>query len=641
MSEKACNDICRAIPKAMYLKKEEDSIFVNERMRDEVEDSFILKTWGFKGAIQPTENKRKITKTKGMQKPTGFDEEDYELEECLADNYETADFKVANDNSNHRDLESSSSAKTRPCETEICDVESAMGFRITESFDWKKKYKSEILCAEELYEHGPKNVREHSDFVKKSVSDFAIFNLKQHLLRQSVLRGGANTSIFTANPGQNLVSQGGFNSAPVSYLTIPHLKAWRQYLQAEGGLRKTNGYLVIGGPAEDFIRAIAKYEEQYLNNKSIINRDPYMDKEGMMKGREYLQYDMIRYYINETPMKAVMIPNGSKITYRHIYPTIDSTDHTFAGVGDKVNPNYYNEFSEIDGKFYRNVTFYHLSIPDSACRWGLLPPTNPEASVLDSQGKMSVITGAYIDCNEDNYKWYYRLENRIRLRVDVPEHLGACIALSRPAGGSIAFIDEPTTTPPAGKPCGPEVEPEEFAKCGALECEDPCNDTPCTEKVELNLSPCPTAKFLFEGDVLNGAVRIKLLEAPCEAGTVDFKFVDDTAVFDTDFTSSLGASGTIQLVEGCSKDIVIPVSVLNVTPDADPNIIAKITATLALGNATGGVELGDCDSITLCFEDAVVDCPVSDDCVPTTASKSAKTAEIVVPDSVDSSEEKK
>ena len=87
MSEKACDSLCREIPKAMYARKEQDSIVVNERMRDEVDDNFILKKVGFKGSIQPTENKRKRTRTKGMQKPTSFDDEDYELEECFDDNY--------------------------------------------------------------------------------------------------------------------------------------------------------------------------------------------------------------------------------------------------------------------------------------------------------------------------------------------------------------------------------------------------------------------------------------------------------------------------------------------------------------------------------------------------------------------------
>ena len=211
-----------------------------------------------------------------------------------------------------------------------------------------------------------------------------------------------------------------------------------------------------------------------------------------------------------------------------------------------------------------------------------------------------------------------------RLQPDRTEFMGTILYA---ASDYVVNAREPIVIQP-DKICPNPLTPAPFKDCESEGCE--ACEPECTDTVAINLSQCPTAKFLYDGETKQGAIRIKLDGTPCLAGTVDYAFADVTAIYDTNYTSSLGQTGTIEIPKDCNDDILIPVDILLVEPDADPLMINKISATLTLSNATGGVELGECVSTALCMIDNAQVCE-TEDCVPILAGNDCPPAEVVVP----------
>ena len=329
-----------------------------------------------------------------------------------------------------------------------------------------------------------------------------------------------------------------------------------------------------------------------------------------------MEYDQIKYYFNEYPRKAMVKPVGvNQFEYHEIFPWLNSSERAASGLQREPNHDYWQTCIYCDNQWMQVVTFYDHVHPESLGRYGLNEPINYEDQPVGTQLNIEVITGSYLPCNKYRTQWQYIAQHATRLVMRKTEWLGSIIALSNGVGeGYMRPV-------PGGKRsniCRKPLNQGPFRKCGDSTCER-CGDV-TGDAVEASLIPCPTAKFIWDGETQTGNIRIRLSDVPQTNGALDFEFVDQSAVFGTNYSSDFDndgtpeRSGSIAIEAGCADDILIPITLLDVPDSGDPDNPTQLLASLCLSNPTGGVSLGGCTETTFCIEDGSFECPPADPC---------------------------
>lgn len=612
------NEICLTdVPLAIYQEKERNNIFEQDNERANLSGSTVLEDVTYNGTISPTKNLNKIRRSASMAAPLEYDKEvNNDLADCRDDNYEagTMNAGVSACGLGNQSVETTTLITEGSCAPEFCEVPFSHGWKEIKPFDWEGNWKTPTLCAEKLYNYGDSQaIRDFHNMYRAHFSEWMIYNYEMNLLNELMVRAESNSSEGHRANG-SVASQYKFHGQPKGYLSITHLKSWLVHLKQRGAL--PDGKLRVKGPIEEFVRAIEDYECNVLDKQicSVTRNDiRYEDAQGKIKVREMLEYQGICFYNDPFPRKAIWLETGGVGRLKYIYPFKDSVENADVGIMREPNPDYYKEWVYCNGQYHDLITIYEFIKEGAAERWTLQSPFNPEERSYDTGLDINVAKGNDVPCNLKRTMWFLWSSPKMRHRVNDPDHIGFHLALSRAEDGNSGYISTKSCTPPTlDNGCGTDTYPQDFDKCEKdSDCSD-CNaDTAC-EPVTAVLSPSGKAKYFYEGDFAEGTGQIetvlgvRLSGIPCEDGTIDFEFADDTAVNGTNYE---GVSGTLNVEAGSPQDLEIPITILGVEPDADPAVVAEVLATLELTAATGGIELGaEGLTVDICIYDNTSEC---------------------------------
>ena len=580
----------------------------DDRIHQNSTDSMVLSKVKYMGAIDHNDNVDEVRYGKAKPAATQLREygstiKDYVDGSMSAHDQSTSKSGLINTLVNDE--------SDRSCDDTPTTIKTAMGFEILGSINLEDEFQSEVFCAKELLRQGKRHIRKAHMSAIETITDHKIWNLKQNLLQQVVKRGGANSSILAPHMGSSIFSEGRFIAPPVGTISWAFLREYRQGFVRTGALDASKGVLTLQGPKQDAIDAVLYDKKLQYGAAFVQSPEVYKDEVGIMKGREYIEYDQIRIYFNEYPRKFYAKQVGvNNWEYREIFPWVNSSEKTTAGVKEEDNPDYWKTEIVVDGQRCPVLIGMDMIHEEAMCRYGLNPGMNYEDTPVGNEMQITVRTGADLshlpggNSFYDKWQYVYRVDTRLVLKRT--EWMGTILYLS--------------TTPPSylrtpNRNCEPSfldssLSPVEFERTSGKDC-GPCGtqDQEVGDLVNPLLTPSPTVEVYYEGEGSEMALSVRLSDVPSIDGTVDYEITDETASFGTHYThtpegaDSARKTGTLSFEAGCDPTIKIPIDLLA----SDP--AGGLTFKVNLTDASGGLELGsEMIETTVCILDNSEDC---------------------------------
>ena len=404
------------------------------------------------------------------------------------------------------------STPNNACSGEVL-IDFSMGYRRRGYHDFSIRPKTKVMCAKELASRGKAHIRAFFEGMMKSFTRWGMDNFEASLQNAVIRYGEANFSIQTADYFD--VTTGGFVAPPQNRFSIHAARQYRQHLIRAGALGPRD-MLEIEIPSQDAIDAI-RFDVIQKNPNASYSVNYMEDTDGPLRNRKYLEYDGIKMYINETPVKVYFkrtgTTGGGAAIYQavRVYPWQNEVGEE-AGVVARPNHDYDKDYIWCDGIKHRLcVLVFHID-SRSFKRYGKAQLEKPGSAPSSNNYVVEVRDGAYLaneTCGNDyNEKFKLVAMHEFRFGVRYPEYSG-CIAYvsSRPAGYVIppcAVTDETVDTNFAG-PQVFEGQDSPLA-CQEAACQEwgkhAGSDGQCVDSITdpvLHLDPCGPMTTSFTG----------------------------------------------------------------------------------------------------------------------------------------------
>lgn len=492
------------------------------------------------------------------------------------------------------------------CEEKRCNFSIGQGWRTRGYDDYKYSYETDVICIKDLEQIPEAQAKE---YFMQLVEDFRLHgeNTYRMSIRDlSILNSEANGTVLSPN---NLhLAAGGFFAPPQSRITIHYLIEYRLHMVRIGALGR-NERLVVSGPEQDYIDAYTEHmARRYASNGLTAAAAAYMeamlfdDKEQRMKGARYYDFDMIRWVVNEDPPRGYFKPDGTTPSGQVLYQWVDIepwiNEVQEAGLVAVPNPDYGKEYVVCGGVKYPVVTLLEALNAKQFSRHPLKEPVDMAGRGATDKTthdfSLNIVDGAYLDCNEDNWKFKLTSTRRFRWRNIWNEY-----------GGFIAYLHH--------RPCGYVLSP----------CEKTCdNATPAFATVRdgdncddfqgsccapagidpgtLSMTPCGAVTTVYTGESAQVTLTVTRAGGSTGAASVDYTFADDTALNGTHYN---GTNGTLSWADGEYGNREITVEIVG----GDAN--AALDFAVTLSNVSGAT-LESCVTTTVSIEscDTVAGC---------------------------------
>ncbi len=320
-----------------------------------------------------------------------------------------------------------------------CELPFSQGYRRRGFEDYRIALKTPTQCVRELDRFTRPQIEGYFEGFRNSFSQYGFDNFSDNLLDNVIRFGEANASV--TGPEWSGVTRGGWEAPPLFAISIHFLLEYRRHLIAE---MRTKNMMVGEGwmlevemPMEDWKNAIRAHN--FNVNRAGLGADDLTrysgslleDPEADMKGRKSSDYDMIRCYFNEYPIRGYFKQSGvvagkPNFNFVRVYPWKNAPGEEGGLV---VVPNHdYDEVSFIDsdsGVTYDMATLMPHIHPESFMHYAFKKPmkTIGEANVGVNYD-VAIREKAYIEDNDYNDKFRMVARHEYRWSNKYPELSG-------------------------------------------------------------------------------------------------------------------------------------------------------------------------------------------------------------------------
>ena len=446
-----------------------------------------------------------------------------------------------------------------------------------------KAFETDPFCAFTLIHQG----KEHLDAVRRMIrEDLPMRGREQfeYAIERLVLE---NASYNMSAIAGFKYSAGVFPEIPTSGLTLGMVRRIMPVLRNQGW----------EGPMEVTTSqsAFEKMRSEYKTTMGVELQGTLESSETHLLGDDVnvVNWAGIRWIIQDLPLRGYLVGTaGGGYKLVPVYPSKTRVG-TGAGVVSDSNEDYFNCRTTVDGQSHELFEVGFYVHPSAAQRQAFGLPQMLDKSFANNQFNMEVklIDGSYIDCNEDNFKWKYRMLHAFGFLAHNPERMGAIIYKVSPEEITTytpVCVDE-TPSDPADAVVGPEAEVNPHNDC-SLEAAE--ND--CSGETEADFVPTPSesdpspANTPGELSVFNTAVEVVAgedgtvtLSVERKVGsedsiTVDVTIADGTATDGQDFDDPTPNPQTLVWAAGETGKKTLDVGIL-----AAATVGQNFTATLS------------------------------------------------------------
>jgi hypothetical protein len=214
-------------------------------------------------------------------------------------------------------------------------------------------------------------------------------------------------------------SEGTFPAVPTGTLDIGYLKRIKQFMILQGW----TGPFEISVGREALEAAIRDWQSS--NNYTIQINNLTQDATGLA-GLEALSFEGIQFIINDRPKRGYLELGPDGYQFVEVLP-MRNRSGTGDGVVAEPNPDYINCFTICNGvkrELYEVAFSIHSEF---AVREALAPVRLAGLNVASMNMDVRMISGPYIDCNEDETKFFLRMLHQYGFRSANPELASAVL----------------------------------------------------------------------------------------------------------------------------------------------------------------------------------------------------------------------
>lgn len=398
-----------------------------------------------------------------------------------------------------------------------------------------KAYETDVMCALDLITQ--EHVQAYIAMLRRDLPKRAVEQFGYSLERQIIDYARYNTSCVNGFVHQ----AGAFPAAPLGTLDLGVVRRVFQIMEAQGwtGARE----VTTSHAAFEVMRMQYKLNTGLELQSSLVSSETqYLDAD-----TQVVDWAGIRWILKKTPTRGWLRETNEGLEFVPVRP-IKARAGTGGGVVADVNEDYFECFTYCDGERHElyELGFY---IHDKACfREAFAVPQvgDKRFSNMLFNFEVRMIDGAYIDCNEDNLKWFFRMLHAYGFQSHNPELMGSVIYRVQP---DIIYVNTPTCVrPEAGTPVVmAPAQPQQHNECSYSDLTSDCsNDLAQAVLPEPSASEDvdPSAgnlRFLnsaivTETDAGTLKVWVERIGGVEGAASVSLTTADGTAADGTDFT---------------------------------------------------------------------------------------------------------
>ena len=472
-----------------------------------------------------------------------------------------------------------------------------------------KAWETEPFCAMDLLLKSHTN--EYIAMLREDLPFRAREGFEYSLQRNVIQTGHYNSSVVAGFTHK----KGAFPAIPQGVLDVGAIRRQFQLLEAQGwtGAREF-------GPIshEAFYTMRHNYQKQFGTELEVTSLDS--------NTTHYVQPEMskvmwagITWVLTNKPLRGYLKKQtDGSYELVPVRPT-KARLGTGEGIVTDVNEDYFNCRYVCDGEAHELYEVGFAVHPSAATREGFAMPQiggkQWENQLFNFQ--VNLVDGAYLDCNEDNFKGKFRLLHAYAFESLWPERMAAMIFRVSPDCVNIV-------APCCDSECPTAHDPVEIASPGLPRGND-CQDADCEDCAPYDeaanqqmlvapteTEPCPANGAGIVGLSAGGTIYavpgetlvVKALRFGGDSGaaSVDAATADGTGTAGADYTAvNLSAGTAITWADGINAPYRIEIAI---PADATPGTTFTLTlsnasgATLANGTngfATVTVEIEDCD----------------------------------------------
>jgi hypothetical protein len=428
-----------------------------------------------------------------------------------------------------------------------------------------KAWETEPFCAMDLLLK--KHYNEYIDMLRRDLPRRAQEQFGYSLERNVIDFGFYNTSVVDGF----VHSRGQFPAVPTGVLDLGTVRRVFAILGAQGwkGMPEVGP---ISHEAFETMRRNYKAKEGVELESTLVSPET----RHLAMDTQVVEWGGIRWVLTPRPLRGYLSTNPDGTSkFVPVRPTI-ARQGTGEGIVTDINPDYFDCHTICNGskKELYEVGFY--VDPMAATREAFAMPQVGGKRWANNlfNFQVNMIDGAYLDCNEDNFKGKFRLLHAYAFESLWPELMGAILyRVSPDEVNAVGPKCEDDCKPSPGaevdiaKPGGPPNNACAEEDCDATACDDePTNfidplpteedNCPTPDEGVIKLATCgPVVTDTEAGEV---CIYVERSGGSLGAATVDYDSNNGTAVAGTDFTD---VTGTLSWADGENdvKKVCVPI----------------------------------------------------------------------------------
>lgn len=453
-----------------------------------------------------------------------------------------------------------------------------------------RAWETDPVCALDLYLR--KHYNAYMEMLRRELPMRAKEQFVFDLQRNVIGVGRYNTSVVSGFVHQ----PGSFPAVPTGLLDIGTIRRTFQILRTQGWTGAPE--ILVSHEAFEVMRLNYKRNTGLEINTTVVsNESQYVGLNTTV-----VEFAGIRFILTDRPLRGYLKPTANGFEFVQVLP-ISPRQGTGQGIVADVNEDYFNCYTYCDGVKYEvfEVGLYVHSMAAQREAFAAPPVGSKRFSNMLFNFEVNMIDGPYIDCNEDNTKFYHRLLHAYAFHSVNPELMGGVIFRVQP---DQIFINEPVCDsdcdvekadvalaqpppPPKGdceqcEPCDTEEEPfNPLLPLGA-------EDDPCPENNEGAFRFWSCGPLIVAQGTTTLMVGVERIGGTEGAATVDIDSTNGTASAGTDYTA-VSDSLTWADGEGGVKFVEVTIAAggegtfeLDLTPDDGETVVACNNLTVEI-----------------------------------------------------------
>ena len=428
-----------------------------------------------------------------------------------------------------------------------------------------KAWETEPFCAMDLILK--KHYNEYIEMLRRDLPKRAREQFGYSLERNVIDFGFYNTSVV----GGFTHSRGNFPARPEGTLDIGTVRRVFAILGAQGW----NGMPEVGPISQE---AFETMRINYKQNRGLTI-DSSLDSaetEFLPNGTQSIMWGGIKWIITPRPTRGYLVALvGGGFSFVPVRPTIARAG-TGEGIVTEVNEDYFDCRTVCNGQEHELYEIGYYIDPTAATREAFAMP-QVGGLTFDNQMfnfQVKMIDGAYLDCNEDNFKGKFRLLHAYAFESLWPELMGAIIYRVSPdcVNVNTPCCDEQCAPAPGNEvemshPDNPKNNNCSAGDCDPAECDDdvdniidplPTEEDPCPDPVAGLMKLATCGPVITETDNGEVCMYIERTGGSLGAASVNYATVNGTALAGTDYTAT---NGTVNWADGENdrKKVCVPI----------------------------------------------------------------------------------